>query len=939
MYICGIIIIYAVEIRRNGYFHSIVLLHNFNIQPNHSMRKLLLTLTALLLSICDVYSVPAYRELIDYRQPDGKVLRIRLSGDEHSHQVLTEDGYLLLKNENNNGYSYADLNSKGMVINSGILAVNIEERNRGVQKRLKQIDKDLVYKTRCREISQINKVHKASKSGVGLFPDASYPITGTPKALVILVEYADVKFTLEEPASYFTGLLNQEGFSEYGATGSVSEWFATNSDGKFCPEFDVLGPVTLSGNRSYYGGNNARGNDSAPQKMAIEACRMLDDKVEFSQYDTDGDGFIDNVFIFYAGTGENRTGETDAVWPHTSWVTQLEMIPYTFDGVTLDRYACTNEWVDRHPDGIGTFCHEFSHVMGLPDLYHTLYGSMPYTPGEWSVMDYGPYLNEGRTPPLYSSFERYALGWLTPEELTDNKSYALSPLSANKAYSVSKEGSDELFLFENRQPEGWDKYLPGHGMLIWHVDYNADVWNKRAVNNDESYQRVDLVEADNLKSQLSRPGDVFPGTQDITDFGPNTTPPFIFHDKTNPGISISAIKERPGGEVTFRAGEGDETPGNVAKVEIENISSNSITIGWTSVEGVENYIVEMRCKSDNVKTSYEVKKATCFEKAGLNPETSYMFSVTAYDGKEESPEAATVEATTLSPEIDYYTLEMEGISDIKEDGFRLNWTPLSLATAYMINMEKVERGEAYTTAVDFTDGLDALPTGWSTTSRLTYANKAYSGESPLSLRLSNADDYITSGNLEAPVYSLSFWMRGSSTGSDDRVAVEILKDEEWVEYESYHVTTTSGGETINVDLSTENCQGIRLVFKKQSEKGSLAIDDITLIWGGDRKLVSLADWNWKEIEADNYYDVTGLDSDSEYAVSVKGTDGTLFSKASEKLFVRTMKSSGINVVETTGGEIKRYNLQGVPVKGDSSREVVIEIKPDGRREKRIISHN
>ncbi|MDE6297900.1 MAG: M6 family metalloprotease domain-containing protein, partial [Muribaculaceae bacterium] len=452
-----------------------------------------------------MHSVPAYKGLIDYRQSDGKILKIRLCGDEHSHQVLSEDGYLLLKNANNSGYSFAELNSAGDIVNSGIAAANIGERNSATEKKLRSIDKEKIMQL-SRQNKEPMKARKSAKSSVGLFPGASYPVTGNPKALVILVEYADVKFTLADPAAYFNGLLNQKGFSEYGATGSASEWFAANSYGKFQPQFDVLGPVTLSGNRAYYGGNNSYGNDMAPQKMAIEACRALDKDVDFSQYDTDGDGYIDNVFIFYAGSGENRTGETDAVWPHTSWVTQLEYLPYTFDGVTLDRYACTNEWVDKHPDGIGTFCHEFSHVMGLPDLYHTSYGSLPYTPGEWSVMDYGPYLNEGRTPPLYSSFERYALGWLTPEELTDNKSFALEPLASNKAYRVSREGTDEFFLFENRRPEGWDRYLPGHGMVVWHVDYDDEIWDKRAVNNTEDYQRVDLIEADNVKSSLSRGG-------------------------------------------------------------------------------------------------------------------------------------------------------------------------------------------------------------------------------------------------------------------------------------------------------------------------------------------------------------------------------------------------------------------------------------------------
>ncbi|MDE6682825.1 MAG: M6 family metalloprotease domain-containing protein, partial [Muribaculaceae bacterium] len=438
-------------------------------------------------------------ELIQYRQPDGTTVNIRIQGDEHSHLILSEDNYLILP-QNNGTFCFATLDNAGNVVPSSISARNPDERNSATLRQLTKIDKESVKERAIKKLTQASSLRLSSfkkhnsqerTSGIthkapgkiGLFPGASYPTVGNPKALVILVEYADVKFNVPDPHAYFSGLLNKEGFSEYGATGSASEWFADNSAGKFKPEFDVYGPVKLSAKRSYYGGNNNYGNDLAPQKMAVEACNVLDKDVDFSVYDTDGDGYIDNVFIFYAGTGENRTGELDAVWPHTSWVTELEFPNHVYDGVILDRYACSNEWLDGVPDGIGTFCHEFSHVMGLPDLYHTALGSMAYTPGNWSVMDYGPYLNNSHTPPLYSSFERLALGWLAPEELTDDKSYALPELAANKAYSVTRGNGTEFFLFENRQNRGWDKYLPGHGMLVWRVDYNADVWDKRAVNN------------------------------------------------------------------------------------------------------------------------------------------------------------------------------------------------------------------------------------------------------------------------------------------------------------------------------------------------------------------------------------------------------------------------------------------------------------------------
>ena len=140
--------------------------------------------------------------------------------------------------------------------------------------------------------------------------------------------------------------------------------------------------------------------------MVIEACRQLNPEIDFSQYDLDNDQYIDNVFIFYAGQGEASGGSSDCVWPH-SWEVEIAEMgsQHIFDNVHLNRYACSNEWelsalgYGYRPVGIGTFIHEFSHVMGLPDLDSTQYVEDTFTPGAWSVMDYGPYNNYGCTPP------------------------------------------------------------------------------------------------------------------------------------------------------------------------------------------------------------------------------------------------------------------------------------------------------------------------------------------------------------------------------------------------------------------------------------------------------------------------------------------------------------------------------------------------------------
>ena len=384
--------------------------------------------------------------------------------------------------------------------------------------------------------------------------ESTFPVLGEQKGLVILVEYDDVAFTYGD-YDYFHRMLNEEGFSDYGSLGSARDWFVENSDGKFLPDFDVYGPVKLPNNRQYYGGNDSFGNDIRPHEMAIHACQILDDEVDFSQYDRDGDGVIDNVFIFYAGKGEHDSGVKNAVWPH-SWELALGLPgeKYIFDGVQLNHYACTCEYPSgyKRPDGIGTFIHEFSHVMGLPDLYVTNY-TTGFTPGEWSVMDQGPYNNDRLTPPNYSSYEKGALGWIDFKPFEEGRMEIHDLSSTNEAFALPTDSDNEFFFFENRQQHGNDAFLPGHGMLVWHVDYKKSYWTMNIVNNTSTHQCVDLIEADNVKSTATRASDAFPGTKNVTAFGFDTKPQLISWSKTRLAFDLEDITESEDGVISFNA--------------------------------------------------------------------------------------------------------------------------------------------------------------------------------------------------------------------------------------------------------------------------------------------------------------------------------------------------------------------------------------------------
>lgn len=567
---------------------------------NNLKRGLLRAMTVAMVAgiAASANAVPAKQGVLNVEQPDGTTLRVRLTGDEWSHLYTTEDGYPLLYDDAA-GYVYANVAADGVLTPSSIVAVNAERRTPAAQAFLSSVNKEYVKLQ-----APASRRNKGTR-GIGLFDDTRYPVLGEQKALVILVEFQDVKFNSKNGSAYkyetiqddytahdyFSEMLNKEGFDHFGGTGSVRDWFLFNSrdeegNPQFIPTFDVFGPVTLSNRMSYYGGNDYSGSDKRPDEMVTEACEALDDEIDFSEYDRDGDGMVDNIYVFYAGYGEADGGGDNTIWPH-SWDVRNGGQNVTLDGVRLGRYGCSNEtsYTTKIPDGIGTFTHEFSHVMGLPDLYATSYTSS-FTPGAYSVMDYGPYNNNGRTPPNYSAFERVALDWMTPRQFEYAEGDYVIPMLAdtNVAYIVPcyKNGEinpNEYFLCEARQKVGNDKYIPGHGMLIWHVDYVKSVWDANRVNNTPAHQYVDLIEANGVRQEYARAGTPFPGSGNVTEY--------VFTDwkKKDCGVEFSNIEEVPAEPGKDGGNEGiqdpdEEDPGNLDDTDDtdESVAPGSIRL-------------------------------------------------------------------------------------------------------------------------------------------------------------------------------------------------------------------------------------------------------------------------------------------------------------------------------------------------------------------------
>ena len=361
--------------------------------------------------------------------------------------------------------------------------------------------------------------------------------------MIILVNFKDVKFASSNNKQAFANLLNLKGYSANGGTGSARDYFMDNSDGRFTPVFNVFGPVELLENRDFYGGNDKDGNDKNPTQMVIDACMLAKNLfgVNFADYDHDNDGEVDNVFIFYAGKGENDGGGKDAIWPHQSFIGNRN---FKLDGVLINSYACSSELRGNGSmSGIGVFVHEFGHVLGLPDFYDADYeqNGQGSGIGRWSVMDSGNYLNNGNTPPNHIAKERFMLGWLTPTILNPieaGRNHSIEPISSNQAYIIHTPTINEYFLIENRKiGDKWDKYIPGEGMLVYHIDKttsaNKDIdyygekytvssyelWVNGIPNIIKDHQCFDLLRANNNPANYA--GMPFSTGNSLTD---NTTP-------------------------------------------------------------------------------------------------------------------------------------------------------------------------------------------------------------------------------------------------------------------------------------------------------------------------------------------------------------------------------------------------------------------------------
>lgn len=461
------------------------------------MKQRIFILNALLCLVLSVWAVPAKRGVwCSLSLVDGTEVKAQLVGDEFLHYYVAEDGTKYVQDEATS--LYRKMTDE---VTAQRRAAVRRAQAQGRQKRM---------------------LRKAQ---------ANNAFQGTKKGLIILVQFTDSKFKSGHDLALYRRIANDENYSGNNFRGSIKDYFKVQSHGQFELDFDVAGICQLQHPYAYYGKNNSQKEDVKPGEMVAEACLWAHEHgTDFSKYDWDGDGEVDQVFVLYAGHGEASYKDANTIWPHMYYLSASDYgKSLSLDGVTVDTYACSCELNgDGNLDGIGTFCHEFSHCMGFPDLYDTSSDGGWFGMGDFDLMCSGSYNGDSKCPAGYSAYEKAECGWLTLKDMTDIEQetsiVGVQPMSADgDAYIIKNKGhEDEYYILENRQKTGWDSYLPASGLMITHVDYDADIWDWNMPNTSGKYedangntktndhQRLTIFRAGNSSSDYGDSSDLYP---------------------------------------------------------------------------------------------------------------------------------------------------------------------------------------------------------------------------------------------------------------------------------------------------------------------------------------------------------------------------------------------------------------------------------------------
>lgn len=569
-------------------------------------------------------AVPALRIRRNVTLDDGRTVMVIAHGDEDFDYLLTEDGEVV--EEENNIF-----HGTGLTLSEYIATLP-------------------------------QKPHNARKR-VGSLASALIQPYGVKKIPVILAAFKDKQFSVgrndAQTRSFYEKFFNgADIYESTGNWGSVRQYFLDQSLGQFQPEFTIIGPVQLDSVYSYYGEQKGKTKDlhytDFIRDSFIKACEgdFLTQE-DWMQFDNNNDSKVDMCVIIFAGMGQNYTnsyGDKNTIWP------QEMPYSYTINGVTLLGCSTSCELrpiavndagliTETQPDGVGVIIHELSHAIGLPDLYdrREVETGLAFGLDYWSIMDYGMYTRRSKIPIGYSAYEREFMGWQQTEVINGPRTLHISCFDrGGKGYKLVNDANpNEYYILDNKQEYGWDWGVcsnRGHGMLVFHVDYNSGSWLSNNVNTDPNHQRLTIIPANNTligtnnaknveEWQTSLKGNPYPGitgNHELTDY---STPASLVFTGTYMGKPLVDIEETEDGIITVKVMPLGtlEAPTDLAFVDIKPGSTKA---SWEATENAELYNLrlwresELVYQEDSIATPY-------FWFNDLQTDVDYVFAVQA----------------------------------------------------------------------------------------------------------------------------------------------------------------------------------------------------------------------------------------------------------------------------------------------------------------------
>ena len=507
------------------------------------------------------FSITAYPYGVTITTENGKQVVIYLRGDEYLKYAFSKDGYTLINDSS--GWWYAEKNGEEGIKKSAYRLMAAEDETEALKAFKKSCPKEIISK----QLQATNKVNYTF--GNGRRTNANGTITGERRALVILMEFNDLAF--KKSQKDFDALFNSTNYHLNDATGSVRDYYNYASQGQLDYVSDVYGPYTAQYNMRYYGANSSNGgSDSNPVALCIEAVKNLPSDLDYTIYDNDGDGMVDNVHIIYAGYGEEAGASADAIWAH-EYPHRIALKSEV--GYSLAGYSCSPELrANRGLDitHIGVICHELGHALGAMDYYDTNYGTGGEYDGtgQWDIMASGSWNDNGRTPPNFNPYVRSEVfGWNKQEVLELNQNITMPRMDVDNAeqtvvYRLNTGSNDDYFLLENRQQHKFDAALPGAGLMVYHVHPNIEKYKRTNTINASHPQGLFPVCAAYSEPKKKKYGNInstdcpFPGRIGMRSFSSTTSPAAVAWDGSAATVSLSSITMNPmSGTITFTIGE------------------------------------------------------------------------------------------------------------------------------------------------------------------------------------------------------------------------------------------------------------------------------------------------------------------------------------------------------------------------------------------------